>query len=384
MAMVRSTGAQATPVAGAGGDWPNGNGANAARTRDMPGPAPAGQPNVLWTFPGTGGDPSAHVAGYETAGDGALFINGIQAGIFAIDLATGQERWRSTAVEGAMQVDGDGVIARSATPSQGDGGYDLLRLSTKDGHIVWRAEQGKLGRRPTPVVADGVGYIPSGQDLVAFDPKTGRRLWAAPMDAPASRGASVADGVIVLGDVKGTVYAFAVGGGTRLWTYHANATTIGHSALANGMAYVVANDIEPGALYALDLKTGALRWSFHTDSPDHIIVSPSADEKYVYASSVDGVVTSLDAQTGTVKWTFKKTRQDAQSVTIVGDTAFVEAVDKNIYALDRDTGQERWHVALDDAACSLPVVVGGVFYVGSCQGTLYAIGGSGGSATPGS
>jgi outer membrane protein assembly factor BamB len=103
----------------------------------------------------------------------------------------------------------------------------------------------------------------------------------------------------------------------------------------------------------------------------------------VYTMSSDGEVYALDVATGADRWTFHiGAGGDANSPVLIGDDLFLVGGSGILYAVDATAGTERWHVSLGSHSTFTPVVVDGIAYVGTDMGTVLAIGGSGSAATP--
>jgi outer membrane protein assembly factor BamB len=349
--------------------WPVGQGGNAARSRDMPGPGPAGQPVLLWKYPQPGTNSPGPFPNFGTFADGVLYLT-VAGGYLALDAPTGRELWRTSEVTGPEAIDGDGIILRSMEP--GGGGADLVRIRRADGSVVWRAEQGQV-LSGSPVVADGVGYTPSGSGLLAFDPATGAALWRVTLDAPPT-GAAVADGLAVLGSQNGTVYGIATSGGDVVWTYQTDVKTIGTPSLANGTVYFSAFDGPTLAFYALDAASGALKWRFLAPNGERFN-NAAVDAATVYVTNEDAALYALDAATGALRWTFQTDADAANHPTLVGDTIYLTGIDGFLHAIDATDGAERWRFPINGGSDFGAIVVGGVVYVGNRAGELYAIGG---------
>jgi outer membrane protein assembly factor BamB len=367
---------EATPDAHA---WPVTQGGNAARTRNMPGPAPAGEPLLLWKYPPAGASGIGSISGLGPVSDGVLYVAGGSA-FAALDAATGRELWRTSEVSGAGAIAGEGIILRTAVPT--GGGYDLVRISRVDGSIVWRAEQGQIGENWTPAVANGVGYTPSGGDFIAFDLATGAALWRVPLEAPAIRGAAVAEGLAAIADQNGKVYGIDTSGGNIVWTYQTDAGTIGTPSLANGTVYFTAYDGPTLAFYALDAATGVLKWRFLAPNGENFN-NAAIGETTVYVTNEDAALYALDAATGTPRWTFQTDADASNHPVLVGDAVFLTGHDGFVHALDATTGVERWRFTIEGQSDTSPVIVDGVYYVGTGAGELLAIGGSESAAVTG-
>jgi eukaryotic-like serine/threonine-protein kinase len=66
-----------------------------------------------------------------------------------------------------------------------------------------------------------------------------------------------------------------------------------------GMVYIGSNDHR---VYALDVRTGAKRWSITTG--DMLFPPPAVANGTVFVGSYDHRMYALDAQTGTQQWSF--------------------------------------------------------------------------------
>jgi outer membrane protein assembly factor BamB len=72
-------------------------------------------------------------------------------------------------------------------------------------------------------------------------------------------------------------------------------------------------------------------------------------------------------------WRFQAGGHINSEPAIVGGVLYVGSDDGNLYALDAVTGAERWRFAANDALSSSPAIADGVVYIGSGSGTLYAV-----------
>ena len=101
--------------------------ADAARTGVFPGPGPVDEPVVLWRRAGTGGfSTNAIVAG------GMVILGDWEGTLYALDVRTGDERWRSQ-LGGAItstSADSTGVIAT-------DDAGTVHRLDLTTGEPTW-------------------------------------------------------------------------------------------------------------------------------------------------------------------------------------------------------------------------------------------------------
>jgi outer membrane protein assembly factor BamB len=196
-----------TDVATGRGDWPEFLG-NAERS-NRAGLALEGELKVLWTAYAACPTNARARAVWETLETSAVtpavcaygmaFVAVREAGeVVALDLATGQERWRRSL--GARVRLPPSLGNGHCFVGTGDGWVQALRA--KDGALAWRARAAPLEQRmlafgrvesPWPVPAlclhDGKLYAVAGRNseiggvgMVAFDPATGATLWGKHLD----------------------------------------------------------------------------------------------------------------------------------------------------------------------------------------------------------
>src|SRR5438132_3146594 len=90
------------------------------------------------------------------------------------------------------------------------------------------------------------------------------------------------------------------------WKFKAKDGIEGAAAIVNGTVYVGSLDEH---LYALDLVTGQVKWSYQTDPAAAVKVgpiraSPSVRDGLVYVGDADGMFHCVEAATGKKRWTF--------------------------------------------------------------------------------
>jgi len=140
---------------------------------------------------------------------------------------------------------------------------------------LWTA---KVGSTPTPpVVAGGRVYVSAIDEhtVLAFDEKSGRKLWTYPASGRVDSPPTVCGGMVLFGSADGWVYCLRAADGELVWRFRAapypryimdrdrvaSAWPVHGSVLVSGgVAYVVAGRsafVDGGLyLYALDVATG--------------------------------------------------------------------------------------------------------------------------------
>ncbi len=135
------------------------------------------------------------------AGD-RVFVVGKNHSTFAVDLRTGKPVWHYPVGGDSSPAIAGGILYVGAE----DGGVYALDAAT--GTLRWLYPTGRP-IRGSPVVADGVLYVPSGLTLFALDAINGQERWKYPVGDTIGGSPAVVDGVVYVGDASGYLYALA-------------------------------------------------------------------------------------------------------------------------------------------------------------------------------
>ena len=107
-------------------------------------------------------------------------------------------------------------------------------------------------------------------------------------------------------------------------------------------------------VYALDARTGVIRWTSETSVSVKNSVAVSGN--LVYATTVDGQVRALDAETGKVRWRYSlgsRIECRAYASPVVSDGFVYVGVAPNFVALNAQTGKRIWQAAFDGMTSEL-------------------------------
>jgi outer membrane protein assembly factor BamB len=406
---------------------------NAARTGEMPGPLPAGQPGLLWRLNIAYATISPSSA--PVVADGVVYFSGIvrQAAsvvgapaLFAVDLATGDILWQKEVIGlgepgSPVVVDGAVFIGTSgsgelATPAAGTseasipGTGDLVAFDAATGTERWRTSIGSAGFF-SPAVADGVVYVGSDDGkLHAIDANTGQERWsfAIPVadEVLFTSSPAVADGLVYITGTRGNLYAIDVATGAERWRALVGGVSPTTPVVAGGTVYVGADQAtdndqiggmgtrgdaheSPGAylLYAFGATDGTPRWMVDLGPAVRgLEPSPAVVEGTILVAGLGNgwrEVRALDVADGAERWRFTAHDTINAAPVVAGETVVVGGFDGSIYALDFDTGGLVWEVETGGSVSTPAYVAGGAIVVASTDGNLYAIGGTGaGIGTP--
>jgi outer membrane protein assembly factor BamB/predicted phosphodiesterase len=328
--------------------------------------------------------------------------DGHAGGVIALDLATGDVRWRTLTdkpIRGGVAAAAGVVVA-----PQIDGVVRGLEIAT--GAERWRhalsanvsSEAGALFA--PPAVAGELAIVGHQRRLVALDAATGTVRWSVdpvPEGADSQSAAAVAiAGELAIGAFNralGGVSAWDLATGAPRWRFVGEGTeTIAINAapvLGDGLVYIVSGATD---VTALD-HGGRPRWRARLD-PDgfdwgHATVgSPALADGVLVVPTLATHVVALDAATGAERWRHPATPGPlrtthyrgarpagfAASPVITGDLVWTIDTAGVVAARDLQTGAARWQHALGVPVLAGPAVAGDWIVIASFDGTVRALG----------
>lgn len=235
------------------------------------------------------------------------------------------------------------------------------------------------GSEVTPIVVNGVMYLPTADAIVALEPETGKEVWRYPFTsgAPSRRGTAHWPGD---GNVRPRIFVtsrttlialdahtgepvsdFGTSGVLDMGTPYESAPTVYNDLL------IVGTNASPGAVRAFSARTGAKVWEFRSVPQEEDCGTPAGDRPLVIESATGGAALSpcrLARDTwagqswrdhgGAIHWAFSMTL-DVKSGMLytVFDSPVPDYYGGNrhgnnlfgnsIVALEAQTGNLRWH-----------------------------------------
>jgi outer membrane protein assembly factor BamB len=222
----------------------------------------------------------------------------------------------------------------------------------------------------SPVLNDGTLYVGSADHkMYALNAASGALRWEFRTNGRVSSSPAIADGIVYFESYDSYLYAVAADSGRLVWKFktagerrfagtHLHGSEpaaesmpdpfdvfLSSPAVWDGNVYFGSGDRN---IYALDAKSGQLKWQFKTGDVVH--ASPAIADGILYVGSWDSYFYALDAKSGSEKWRFKSGVDPdihnqvgfQSSAAVVDGTVYVGCRDSKLYALDAMTGAKRW------------------------------------------
>jgi outer membrane protein assembly factor BamB len=238
--------------------------------------------------------------------------------------------------------------------------HELIALEARTGAILWRGATGGDGEVPAGSVVRLAGsrVIVGDDDVLAFDRRTGSRLWRfrAPDGGPAGVFLGDAgDDTVLAGSTTGVLYALDAGTGTLRWMRRVAGgrlravyppVRLGARIIA---AFTTFDGPLQGGLVAFDLR-GRRLWTRAFPSGVGASGGGVPVEQEIVVARTDGAVEVVEAATGRVAWTLPRATglapdgvdRDVRAVARAGDVVLVSSLAGEIAGYDSQRWRLRW------------------------------------------
>ncbi len=330
--------------------------------------------------------------------NGMVYVSSLDGNVYAVDEASGAQRWRFR-TGGERRFIAPGIHGLQPSTEAMPDPYDVFLSS--------------------PAVSNGAVYVGSGDhNVYALDAATGALRWRFKTGNVVHASPALDDGIVYVGSWDRYFYALDARDGKLVWKFATGDDTsiynqvgiAGSAAVAGGVVYFGCRDSH---FYALDARTGKPRWS-HDHHGSWVIASPAiAAGSVYYTTSDEKKFYALDAATGQLRFTVGYGAYAFSSPSVAGSNAYFGSFDGRLYAVDTTSGKvvaafstdaskqelprhldahgnldvgsfytsptlDATFVALHGvyalgSLAGSPAIAEGTLFIGSTEGTLYAI-----------
>jgi len=226
---------------------------------------------------------------------------------------------------------------------------------------AWTFRLDARASEATPIVVNGVMYLPAGKRIVALEPETGKEIWSyePASGMPSRRGvaywagdannpprilSTVGKKMIALNAKTGNIDpGFGKEGEVDLGIPYNSPPTVYKNVLFVGANVgEIQTAGEPGDTRAYDARTGAKLWTFHSvPQPGEVGHESWEGEGWKDRTGVNnwGFFMTVDAERNTLYTTYGSPASDFYGFDRKGNDLFGNSV----VALDPDTGKMKWY-----------------------------------------
>ncbi len=188
---------------------------------------------------------------------------------------------------------------------------------------TFRGDAARTGRMPGP--------LPLTSPTIAWRLEAGGPLHTSP---------SITAGTVFQGTTKGALWAVDLDTGAVRWRTDLDGALTSPTVIDD----LVVVGSTTGWLKALDRTTGSVRWSLALGGQAR--AAPAPFEDGVVVGTSDGRVSFVGVADGSVAWTADVAGQVARSAAIAGRTVVVPVEPGSLVALDARSGDELWRASI--------------------------------------
>lgn len=283
------------------------------------------KPALVWQF-----QSNAQAGGFEgtcAIAGGVVFAPSLDGHLYALDLATGQEKWKFFS---------------------------------------------ELGFVASPAVRDGLVYIGDVNGrFFALDAATGEGRWGFEAKAEIDSCANFYNDTVLVGSQDATLYCRRATTGEPVWQYSIEDQVRCMPTLVGDRAFLAGCDSK---LHVIDLTTGQSIGKVEIDSPTGCTPALTGDR--VFFGTEGETFFGIDWRQEKVLWRYRNSDRSfpyRSSAVVLSDRVLVGGRDKLMRALAADDGQELWRFTSKARIDGSAVVVGRRAFFGSGDGRLYAV-----------
>jgi outer membrane protein assembly factor BamB len=308
-------------------------------------------------------------AGMAVAG-GVLYVTAQEGMLYALDAATGNERWRfDTGSSGSKRRVTSAPVLTGDLVLFGADDNILRALSPADGKLRWQFETKAQVFGPPAVDAEAAYIASADGTLYAVNLSDGKLRWNYALGEAAHTSPAVSEGVVYAGAQDMRLHAVSARDGTELWSFLTAGKAEAVAVASAGQVFFGSGD---SRLYALNQADGAMNWYYSTG--DAVYTQPVADGSVVYVASMGEALSALRTDTGKLLWEYNTDTPLRYAPILIGARLYLApANDPVLVVLDAANGAV---VARQDAgewpACQ-PVAAGGLLYVAQRDSTVMAL-----------
>ncbi len=219
----------------------------------------------------------------------------------------------------------------------------LNAFSMRNGARLWHMPQYSVDTTLTPAVSGSRLYIGSYFDqdhnVYCLDAKTGKKLWSYLTGGAVLGTPAIANGTVYVGSQDNSLYALDAKTGALRWRFDNSLSFFAAPLIHDGVVYAPSQD---GYIYALDARTGAMFWRAYagvnpkTDTVGPgTLTEPVAVYRNVLFATTDDALYAFDLRHGALRWRYPPVGDGTLTTPVISDgLVVIGAADNHVYAVN--------------------------------------------------
>jgi len=330
------------------------------------------------------------------AGDSILWLSGNT--LYAYDIAHPSKlKWSSIISQDTHDLIGGGIYARDDHVAVTCGSKDFVVLDIRSGNVVWAFSLANIARS-APIIHNKTVIVNTVDNtLYGFDLDTGAMKWLV-KEAHEKLGFLGAaspeffEDTVIMPFSSGKLVSINIANGQTKWSASLSLGLGVKSyindvdmvpVIKNGTLFLSSNN---GILYAMDPKTGALKWSNLQAGGGGQIWSAG---EYVYTINKNNVLLALYKEDGSIQWAthladpntkkgesifFDDDNTVFRGPTIINNKLYVTSSEGVLVVIDPISGEKLNEISIPKSGYSPVIAVNNKIYIINSFGSLSVIG----------
>lgn len=235
---------------------------------------------------------------------------------------------------------------------------------------VWEFNAGQEISSSPYVDGDLVYFGCKDNYIYALNVKTGKLVWRYRTEDGIGSSPVTSDSLLFIGSYDYNLYALDKFDGNLAWRYRTDARIIATPAVSGNTVFVGSNDYR---LHAVSILSGERAWAIKTQNL--VWASPLIFNNRLYFASVDGYL-YCSSLGGDPIWKIdigRGTYGLYSSPAAEGSNIYLGSKDGSLYAVDWNSGEIKWSYQTGGIIRSSPEVSNGKIYFGSEDGNVYCL-----------
>ncbi len=305
---------------------------------------------------------------------GIVFVSSTDGYLYAINATTGVKLWEfwigADLNSPTVAHNKVFITSKSGTVSA----YDMYT-----GSQVWNKSLGEEIGFGSPLIVGSRVFVNTNQTIVCLNEAVGVTLYSAPVPhangiAPLAHSGDLVIAVALRGIAIGVNGNEVNDGNMRFWVTLAEDVSdqVKSAPTISGERIIVAvGGLDDNSMIFGLNNFGMRDWEQQLDGFTQ--ASPAVAYNSIYLQT-DNFIYALHENDGTIKWSRPIESEYSVSSPAVADGKVYVGIDNIIYAFDSSSGEQIWSYRTEGQIQSSPAISGGLLFVGSDDGILYAIG----------
>ena len=254
---------------------------------------------------------------------GLIIAADLDGRVHAVERDTGVRKWitaPTSRIWGRVSANENAAFAANK-----DGA--ILAFSMEDGSPLWTYEIGDAVYSGATAVGNSVLTTSHDDWVYSIDAQTGELKWKTEMNRGSNSTPIFANGLVVVGSWDERIYAMDAAAGANVWNFWAGGAIVRGAAASETDIFFGADD---GFVYSVSLEDGSLNW--RRKIGEQVRSTPALDGGLLYIASGDTAF-ALDTANGAEVWSFDTGGEAGAPLAVRDGAVYVGSHDGTIYAL---------------------------------------------------